>query len=216
MKNLLLLLITILIFSCGPQERVSQEAFNEVQLNNEVKRITEVAILEEAMVWGESITQEAQAQLTAQLQEAIAANGPAGALDFCKVNALPLLKSLESKHAVTLRRVSSQPRNPADAPNAQEIPLLDAYAYNAENNILADPSIQKIEGGEVLLYTKPILMANALCLSCHGDPKKDIAPETAAKLKQLYPQDPATGYAQGDLRGMWALRLPKKEVVKRL
>jgi len=210
MKNLLLLSL-ILLISCGPQERVSQEAFNEVQLNNEVKRITEVAILEEAMVWGDSITQEA-----AQLQEAIAANGPAGALDFCKVNALPLLKSLESKHAVTLRRVSSQPRNPADAPNEQEIPLLDAYAYNAENNILADPSIQKIEGGEVLLYTKPILMANALCLSCHGDPKKDIAPETAAKLKQLYPQDPATGYAQGDLRGMWALRLPKKEVVKRL
>jgi hypothetical protein len=216
MKNLLLLFIAILIISCGPQERVSKEAFDVVQQNNEVKRITEVAILEEAMVWGDSITQEAQAQLTAQLQEAIAANGPAGALDFCKVNALPLLKSLESKHAVTLRRVSSQPRNPGDAPNAQEIPLLDAYAYNAENNILADPSIQKIESGEVLLYTKPILMANALCLSCHGDPKKDIAPETAAKLKQLYPQDPATGYAQGDLRGMWALRLPKKEVVKRL
>jgi phosphoglycerate kinase len=44
----------------------------------------------------------------------------------------------------------------------------------------------------------------------------DIGPETAAKLKQLYPQDPATGYAEGDLRGMWSLRLPKKEVVKRL
>jgi hypothetical protein len=216
MKNLLLLFITILIISCGPQERISKEAFDDVQLNNEVKRLTEVEILEEAMVWGESITQEAQAQLTAQLQEAIAANGPAGALDFCKVNALPLLKPLESKHAVTLRRVSSQPRNPANAANAQELPLLDAYAYNAENNILADPSIQKIENGEVLLYTKPILMANALCLSCHGDPKKDIASETAAKLKQLYPQDPATGYALGDLRGMWALRLPKKEVVKRL
>ncbi len=215
MKNLLLLSL-ILLIACGPQERVSKEAFEEVQLNNEVKRITEVTILEEAMVWGDSITQEAQAQLTAQLQEAIAANGPAGALDFCKVNALPLLKSLESKHAVTIRRVSSQPRNPADAPNLQELPLLDAYAYNAENKIASDPSIQKIENGEVLLYTKPILMANALCLSCHGDPKKDIAPETTTKLKQLYPQDPAIGYALGDLRGMWALRLPKKEVVKRL
>jgi hypothetical protein len=216
MKNLILLLISILIISCGPQERISKEVFDDVQRNNDVKRITEVAILEEAMVWGDSITKEAQAQLVTQLQQAIAANGHAGAIDFCKVNALPLLKSLETKYAVTLRRVSSRPRNPLDAPNADEIPLLDAYSYNAENNISSDPSIQKLQQGEVLLYTKPITIGNAMCLSCHGDPKKDIAPETAAKLKQVYPQDPATGYAEGDLRGMWSLRLPKKEVVKRL
>jgi hypothetical protein len=216
MKNLILLLISILIISCGPQERISKETFDDVQRSNEVKRITEVAILQEAMVWGDSITQEAQAQLMSQLQQAIAANGHSGALDFCKVNALPILKSLETKHAVTLRRVSSRPRNPLDAANAEEIPLLDAYSYNAENKISADPSIQKLQQGDVLLYTKPILLANAMCLSCHGDPKKDIAPETAAKLKQLYSQDPATGYAEGDLRGMWSLRLPKKEVAKRL
>jgi len=192
MKNFLIIILPILIFSCGPQERISKEAFDDVQRNNDVKRITEVAILEEAMIWGDSITQEAQAQLLAQLQQAITANGHAGALDFCKVNALPILKSLETKQAV------------------------NAYSYNAENNILADPSIQKLQQGEVFLYTKPITISNAMCLSCHGDPKKDIAPETAAKLKQLYPQDPATGYAEGDLRGMWALRFPKKEVVKRL
>lgn len=214
MKNLVLPLL--LLIACGPQERVSKEAFDQVQLNNEVKRITEVAILEEAMVWGDSITQQAQAQLLEQLQQAIAEKGHSGALDFCKINSLPILKSLESKYLVTLRRVSSQPRNPVDTPNAQELPLLDAYAYNAENNISSDPSIQKIENGEVLLYTKPIMLANTLCLSCHGDLKKEIASETAAKLKQLYPQDPATGYILGNLRGMWALRLPKKEVVKRL
>ena len=73
MKNILLLPI-IILFSCGPQERVSKEAFEDVQRNNEVKRITEVAILQEAMVWGDSITQEAQVQLIAQLQQAIASN----------------------------------------------------------------------------------------------------------------------------------------------
>jgi hypothetical protein len=98
MKNLILLLISILIISCGPQERISKEVFDDVQRNNDVKRITEVAILEEAMVWGDSITQEAQAQLIAQLQQAIEANGHAGAIDFCQVNALPLLKSLETKY----------------------------------------------------------------------------------------------------------------------
>lgn len=216
MKNLLLLLITILIVSCGPQERISKETFDDVQRNNEVKRITEVTILEEAMIWGDSITQEAQAQFTAQLEQAIAAEGLAGAIAFCQISTLPLLAELETNHRIVLRRVATSPRNPKNKPDTQELPLLDAYAYNAENDISSDPSIQKIQNGEVLLYTKPILLANAMCLSCHGDPKKDIAPETAAKLKQLYPQDPATGYALGDLLGMWSLRLPKKEVVKRM
>jgi hypothetical protein len=215
MKNLLLFL-PILFFSCGPQERVSKENFDAVNENNEVKRITEVAILEEAMVWGDSITQEAQAQLAAKLQQAIAAEGVAGAVDFCKLTALPLLAELEAKHGVSLRRVSTKARNPKDKPDTQELPLLDAYAYNAEEGITSEPSIQKLDKGEVLLYTKPIVLAQGMCLSCHGSVGKDIAPETAAKLTQLYPQDLATGYALGDLRGMWSLRLPKKGVVKRL
>ena len=214
MKNFLFLLVVL--FSCGPQERISKETFEEVNRNNEVKRVTEVEILNEAMVWGDSITLEAQAQLLSKLESALTSNGTVGALDFCKVNALPILNAVEQNFAVTLRRVSFHPRNPIDAPTAEELPLLDAYAYNAENNILSNPSIQKIQNGEVLLYTKPIRIANALCLSCHGDVKKDIAPETMAKLQELYPKDSATGYSMGDFRGMWALRLPKKEVVKRL
>jgi hypothetical protein len=214
MKNLLLPIL--LLLSCGPQERISKETFDDVQRNNEVKRITEVAILEEAMVWGDSLTQEAQAQFIAQLEQAIAAKGMSGAIEFCQIKALPILAELETKHGVILRRVATSPRNAQNKPDTQELPLLDAYAYNAENDISSDPSIQKLQNGEVLLYTKPILLAHAMCLSCHGDPKKDIAPETTAKLTQLYPQDLATGYALGDLRGMWSLRLPKKEVVKRL
>ena len=215
MKNLLLPFL-LLLLSCGPQERISKETFDDVQRNNEVKRITEVAILEEAMVWGDSLTQEAQAQFIDQLEQAIAAKGVSGAIEFCQIKALPILAELETKHGVILRRVATSPRNPQNKPDTQELPLLDAYAYNAENDISSDPSIQKLQNGEVLLYTKPILLANAMCLSCHGDPNKDIAPETAAKLKQRYPQGPATGHALGDLLGMWSLRLPKKEVVKRL
>ena len=215
MKNLLLLPI-ILLFSCGPQERVSKETFDEVNRNMEVKRLTEVEILQEAMVWGDSITLEAQAQLSAQLQEAIASQGIVGALDFCKINALPLIQGLEKEHGITLRRVSSRPRNPQDTPDAEELPLLDAYAYNAENNLPSDPSIQKVQGGEVFLYTQPILISSNLCLQCHGAPGKDVADATAKALKQLYPQDQATAYTLGELRGIWSVRLPKREVVKRM
>jgi hypothetical protein len=32
----------------------------------------------------------------------------------------------------------------------------------------------------------------------------------------LYPEDKAIGHKIGDLRGMWSIRIPKKEVVKKM
>ena len=47
------------------------------------------------------------------------------------------------------------------------------------------------------------------CLACHGAPEQ-IPAEVAAILAERYPDDQATGYAVGDLRGaLWAeVRLP--------
>ena len=39
-------------------------------------------------------------------------------------------------------------------------------------------------------------------MMCHGD---NIAPEIAARIAEHYPQDRATGFSEGDLRGLiWA------------
>lgn len=206
----------ILIVSCGPQERVSKETFEEVNRNMEVKRVTEAEIIQEAMIWGDSLTQEAQKQLISNLQKAISEQGIPGAIDFCNVNALPILTELGKVYSVQIKRTSNRARNAADLPTEEERPILEAYEYNAENGIKSDPNIQKFENGEVLLYTKPIVIPNGMCLSCHGEPGKEISKETQAKLDQLYPNDQAKGHKEGDLRGMWSVRIQKKEVVKRL
>lgn len=204
------------ISSCGGGERVSKEVFEEVNKNMEVKRLSEAEILEEAMIWGDSISTEAQMQLISQLQNAISEKGVPGAIEFCNINALPILTEVGKVHGVSIKRASNRYRNPADQPDAQEAPILDAYEYNAENGIKSEPNIQKIDGGEVFLYTKPIVIPGGLCLSCHGDPGKDINAETLSKLAELYPEDQAKGHKVGDLRGMWSLKIPKKEVVKRM
>ncbi len=214
--NNLLFLILFLIISCGPQERISREAFEEANRSMEVKRITEVEIIQEAMVWGDSITLEAQNQLVSSLSQAISDKGIPGAIDFCKVNAMPILKKIDSLHSIQIRRVSSKPRNPLDSPDSEEFPLLDAYEYNAENKLKSDPIVQKTKNGEVFLYTKPIMIPNGMCLNCHGKVGEEINSQTLERLNQLYPADLAKGYAIGDLRGMWSVRIPKKEVVKRL
>lgn len=206
----------ILLFSCGPQERVSKETFEEVNRNMEVKRVTEAEIIQEAMIWGDSITQEAQKQLISNLEKAISEQGVPAAIEFCNVKALPLLTEMGKVYSVQIKRVSNRARNAADLPTEEERPILEAYEYNAENGVKSDPNIQKFEKGEVLLYTKPITIPNGMCLSCHGEPVKEISKETLSKLDELYPKDLAKGHKIGDLRGMWSLRIPKKEVVKRL
>jgi hypothetical protein len=215
-KSVIITCIAFLLFSCGPQERVSKETFEQVNQAMEVKRLTEVQILDEAMVWGDSISSEAQRQLISSLQSAIAERGIVGAIEFCDVQALPILGEVSQKYGVEIRRVSNRYRNPGDQPNEEENPILEAYEYNAESGNKSAPNIQKFENGEVFLYTKPIVIAGGFCLSCHGDPGRDINAETLQKLSELYPQDNAKGHKVGDLRGMWSIRIPKREVVKRL
>ena len=54
-------------------------------------------------------------------------------------------------------------------------------------------------------YVEPIRI-EALCLNCHGE---TLTEPVQARLAELYPEDRATGFADGDLRGLfWAVVPP--------
>jgi hypothetical protein len=217
MKKILVFLLAItFLSSCGSNERVSKEVFEEVNKSMEVKKLNEVDILQAGMEWGDEISTEAQQQLVSALQKAIEEKGVPGAIQFCNVEALPILAEVSQKYGVTIRRVSNQFRNPKDQPTEEEKGILEAYEYNAENELPLDPSIQKFENGEVYLYTKAIKIPNGMCLNCHGQAGTEISAETQKVIDELYPNDLAKGYKIGDLRGMWSIRIPKKEVVKKM
>ncbi len=217
MKKLIsIALASVSIFACGPRERISRETFEQVNRSMEVKRLTEVEIIEEAMMWGDSITSEAQSQLMTTLEKVLAEKGAAEALEFCNVSVLSVVADVETKHRVEIRRVSNRNRNPGNLPDKDEKDILEAYEFAAESGEKIDPNIQKIMGGEVLLYSKPIVISNTLCLNCHGKSGLDVDENTVTKLEVLYPHDKAIDHKIGDLRGMWSVRIPKSEVVKRL
>jgi hypothetical protein len=46
-----------------------------------------------------------------------------------------------------------------------------------------------------------------LCTQCHGAADR-LSPAVKAQLAQLYPDDRATGYAVGEIRGAMTLRKP--------
>lgn len=217
MKNLTYTIFSIaLLFSCGPRERISKEVFDKVNNSMEAKKLSEAQITQEAMIWGDSISTAAQQQFMSSLHKAVEENGFAGAIGFCNVKAAPIASELSEKYDVEIRRTSFRARNPANLPTADESPILDAYQYNVENSIENEPNIQKIEGGDILLYTKAIVISSEFCLACHGDVKNDIKAELLNKIDSLYPNDLARDFRVGNLRGMWSLKIPKKAVVNRL
>jgi hypothetical protein len=217
MKTLAIVSCAVFLLSaCGSNERVSREVFEEVNKSMEAKKLSESQILEAAMEWGEEISVEAQQQLMSALQEAIAEKGFSGAVDFCNVQALPILKEVDGKYGVSIKRASVHYRNPLDKPTDVEATILDAYQYNVEEGIPSEPNIQKVDGGEIYLYTKAILIPNALCLNCHGNPANEINADTWKILQEKYPNDQAYNHTIGGLRGMWSIRIPKKEVIKRM
>ena len=48
------------------------------------------------------------------------------------------------------------------------------------------------------------------CLKCHGNPDTQITEGTLAKIKELYPNDMATGYKLKDFRGAWKITFKKE------
>ena len=207
----LLTSICILFYSCGSDEKISREVFEEVQKANEVKKLSEVDIFNEALKWGEEISVEAQKQLMVAREKAIEEKGTSEAVDFCNAHVLAILKELGDQYGVTIRRVSNDLGNPANQPLEEEKMLLEAYEYNDQNGIRHEPNLQKIKNGSVLLFTKAILRVDALCLHDQGQPGNSDE-ETLQKISPSNSED----IAQERLSGMWSISIPQKEVVKRI
>lgn len=216
MKSFLpLISAAILLSACGADKKVDKSVLDAVNKSMEIKKVNEVDIINEAIDWGNEISTEAQQALMEKLTKAIEDQGVSEAIGFCQTAALPAIEEVGQSHGVTVRRVSHDYRNPNDQPNEMEEMLLQAYEYNEANGVESKPNVQEIDGDQ-LLYTKAITIPGPLCLQCHGDPTKDITSATLQKIQENYPNDKATGHQIGDLRGIWSITIPKKEVVKRL
>ena len=211
MKKYTYLFIFILaLFACEPNQSVDSPELREEVENRKIKQIHEPEILERALKIGNEVSLKSEVALGKSLKSQIGENGIAKAISFCNVNSIPIIKDLEKEYDVTIKRVSMKNRNPNNKPSGIEFKLYDSYLYNQENGLESTESIQK--NGDEYIYVKPIFVKD-LCLNCHGIIDTNITPENHLKINELYPDDLATGYSVGDLRGMWSVVMTKKKVI---
>lgn len=145
-------------------------------------------------------------ELGGKLQAALKDGGPVHALSVCTVEAPAIAQRISEEEKITIRRVSAKPRNPTlGVPNDWQTKAMQQFEEAlARGDKPADMEfVEAVKAGSgsrmELRFAKPIVM-QPQCTTCHGTPEQ-ISPEVQAKLKELYPNDKATGYKPGELRG---------------
>lgn len=161
----------------------------------------ELALMTEARAAATSLPP----RLVTALNEEIARSGPEGAIPVCRDMAPKMAKEIVASTGWQLKRVTLKARNPQRAtPDAWERATLEEFDRRAG----AGENPGKLEKGEVVelpdgtrafRYAKA-LPTQALCLNCHG-PEDKLTAAVKARLTEHYPQDRATGYSEGQIRG---------------
>lgn len=153
-------------------------------------------------VAGPKIVAEAFGELSAALGAALADGGADRALPVCRERAPEIATTVAGRHGVKLRRATLKPRNPQNAATEDERKVLAGFAAALAQGETPRPVVHSEADGRRTFFA-PIVLANPLCLQCHGQPGSEVKEATQAALRVHYPDDRATGYKLGELRGLW-------------
>lgn len=156
------------------------------------------------------VAQSIPPKLLNVVQSEIKKGGLEQAIDTCRDLAPKIAADASEETGWHIRRVSMKNRNPKAVPDAWELGVLAEFEQRlaaGEPPINMEKGMVVTENGKSFYrYMKP-LMTQKVCMDCHG-PEDGIAPQVKAKLKALYPQDAATGFTEGKMRGALTIRKP--------
>ena len=117
-------------------------------------------------------------------------NGFPDAIAVCKDAAPALAAEIAESEGVSIGRTSFKLRNGANRPPAWAEGLVESRVEDEKIVIGPDGSFG---------FVRPIRM-KAMCTNCHGtDAQRHASVDPV--LAELYPDDTATGFDSGDLRG---------------
>lgn len=177
-----LTLVTALFWACEGDAPPASEKVDEAALKEKGKEVV--------MATGKA--------LMGAVQQSMAEGGIAGAVSYCNVKALPITDSLAAVYGVEVKRTALRVRNPQNRPTENERTALLRMGASGEPG----PELLALEGGQYAYY-HPIML-QGFCQACHGA-VESFSFETDSIIRHYYPEDEAVGFAEGDLRGMWAV-----------
>ncbi|MBL1141574.1 MAG: DUF3365 domain-containing protein [Proteobacteria bacterium] len=140
-------------------------------------------------------------KLVKELKQALEEGGPVKAIKVCNIEAPQIAGELSEQHKLRIGRTSLKIRNPNNEADAWEQAVLQQF----EQRKLQGEDIATLEYFEEtekgFRYMKAI-PTKGLCLACHGEALSESVKTT---LTEYYPNDKATGFKTGDIRGAFTL-----------
>lgn len=158
---------------------------------------------------GDEIKSTSFKEMSGKLMEKMQEGGPALAIPFCNLEALPITNKLSEQFNVEIKRTSDKLRNVNNSPTKRELELINKYKSSLINNEVLNPVIELDSTGNPHYYAPIIVKAN--CLNCHGKFGETLSIKTDSIIKFLYPKDLAINYKENDLRGIWSVKFKKSE-----
>ena len=143
--------------------------------------------------------------LKAELMSAMQSGGPLEAIEVCNTRAPLIAEAVSLEKGMEVSRVSLRNRNHANAPNEWQRAVLEEF--DARKQAGEDPAsidwqdVARLDRGMEYRFMKAI-PTGGLCLQCHGEV---LDPAIAGRIEELYPEDRATGFKAGDLRGAFVV-----------
>ena len=194
-KRAMLLLYVGLLTACSESPEVtavsSPEPLESVQSES---RYDPVVARERASASLLPFKQQLMKALQSGMQQ-----GAENAIDVCRLEA-PAIAASVSGDGVEIGRSSHRLRNPANAPSDWQQQAIDHYLAGEDREAM----LFELDDNQ-LGYAEPIITA-PMCLACHGS---ELSAEVTQALSEHYPEDQATGFYAGDLRGIFWVSLPR-------
>lgn len=194
----LMVLGSLFVIGCGPGSS-SAPVSSDVQLPGvgtvDVEAMSDIQLQQQELA--SAAREELFQRLSARLIEVLGEAGPSRAIVVCKSDAPRLAAEVGEEYGVTISRTSHRLRNPQNS--------APPWAQHAVDQQVTEPSYFALDDAHLGVLL-PIRMMPA-CVLCHG-PKDEIVPEVRAALVSHYPEDQATGFREGDLRGWFWIDVP--------
>ena len=137
------------------------------------------------------------AALLGELTTALEKGGPSSAISICRDRAPQIARETSEKMRLKIGRTSFRLRNPGNSPPAWAEALVEKRAQG--------PAYAALRGGAVGALLP--IVTGAPCLTCHGE-KDSLKADVRDAIAKHYPQDQATGFRAGDLRGWFWIEVP--------
>ena len=200
------------------RHQLQDNAHNPSTQSNNMKKLSALIIIgflpfnSALAVDTEQLTQTSRAaakalggELKSTLQASMKASGPVDSIVVCNVDAPNIAKKVSEDKGLRVARTSLKFRNQANKPDAWEKSVLEQFEQRKANGepikTLEFSEVSEIDGRKVFRYMKAIPTGD-VCLKCHGT---NIAEPVAARINSLYPNDKATGFSKGDIRGAFTV-----------